>query len=255
MSIGFIKLHRKIIEWEWYSDVNVCRVFLHLLLTANFENKKWQGIYISRGQLITSLDKLGKSTTLTIQQVRTALTKLKSTHEITIKTTKLHTFITLTNYNLYQDKIMENNTLDNTLDNNSSTNNQQTINKEATTTKEGKEDEERKRIEEEKKLLVENQFESFWQSYIPVKTKDGFVKKGSKEKAEIAFVKALKKASFEKIMLALESYLNYCQQNNRFTKNATSWLNEGDFEITDETCIIAETNKPQTTQDLIFKDF
>lgn len=255
MSIGFIKLHRKIIEWEWYSDVNVCRVFLHLLFTANFENKKWQGIDISRGQVITSLEKLSKSTTLTIQQVRTALTKLKSTHEITIKATKLHTFITLTNYNLYQDRIIESNTPDNTPDNNSSTNDQQTINKEATTTKERKESEERKRIEENKKLLVKNQFESFWQSYIPVKTKDGFVKKGSREKAEIAFVKALKKASFEKIMAALESYLIYCQQNNRFTKNAASWLNEGDFEITDETCIIAETNKTQTTQDLIFKPF
>jgi hypothetical protein len=139
MSIGFIKLHRKIIEWEWYSDVNVCRVFLHLLLTANFENKKWQGIDISRGQVITSLEKLGKSTTLTIQQVRTALTKLKSTHEITIKATKLHTFITLTNYNLYQDRIVESNTPDNTPDNNSSTNDQQMSNKGATTTKEGKE--------------------------------------------------------------------------------------------------------------------
>lgn len=139
MSIGFIKLHRKIVEWEWYSDANVCRVFLHLLLTANFENKKWQGIDISRGQVITSLEKLGKSTTLTIQQVRTALTKLKSTHEITIKATKLHTFITLTNYNLYQDKIIESNTLDSTPDNNSSTKNQQKINKESTTTKEEKE--------------------------------------------------------------------------------------------------------------------
>ena len=256
MSIGFIKLHRKIIEWEWYSDVNVCRVFLHLLLSANFENKKWQGIDISRGQVITSLEKLGKSTTLTIQQVRTALTKLKSTHEITIKSTKLHTFITLTNYNLYQDRVIESNTPDNTPDNNSSTNDQQTINKEATTTKEGKEGEERKRMEEEKKLLIENQFESFWQSYIPVKTKnEGFVKKGSKEKAEIAFVKALKKVSFEKIMAALESYLIYCQRNNRFTKNAVSWLNEGDFEITDETCIIAKQPEANNQLNLIRGDF
>jgi hypothetical protein len=154
MSIGFIKLHRKIIEWEWYSDVNVCRVFLHLLLTANFENKKWQGIDISRGQVITSLEKLGKSTTLTIQQVRTALTKLKSTHEITIKATKLHTFITLTNYNLYQDRIVESNTPDNTPDNNSSTDDQQRINKGSTTTKEGKEIQEGKEVKKKPKGFV-----------------------------------------------------------------------------------------------------
>ena len=111
----------------------------------------------------------------------------------------------------------------------------------------------KKEIEKEKKLLLESQFESFWESYIPVKTNSGFVKKGSKEQSKIAFAKALKKNSFEKIMAALESYLIYCQQNNRFTKNASSWLKEGDFEITDETCIISKEQSPnlkQTTQDL-----
>lgn len=107
-----------------------------------------------------------------------------------------------------------------------------------------------------KSIIEDDQFESFWQSYIPVKTKDGFVKKGSREKAEIAFVKALKKASFEKIMAALESYLIYCQQNNRFTKNAVSWLNEGDFEITDETCIVTKKlTRGEETLKTIFEDF
>ena len=217
MSIGFIKLHRKIIEWEWYSDVNVCRVFLHLLLTANFENKKWQGIDISRGQVITSLEKLGKSTTLTIQQVRTALTKLKSTHEITIKATKLHTFITLTNYNLYQDIVIESNTPDNTPDNNSSTNDQQTINKEATTTKEGKEGEERKRMEEEKKLLIENQFESFWNLYD---------KKKSRPDAEKKFKAALKKDTFENIVAGLEKYIKARGTDAQYWKHPSTWLNQ-----------------------------
>lgn len=107
-----------------------------------------------------------------------------------------------------------------------------------------------------KSIIEDDQFESFWQSYIPVKTKDGFVKKGSREKAEIAFVKALKKASFEKIMAALESYLIYCQQNNRFTKNAVRWLNEGDFEITDETCIVTKKlTRGEETLKTIFEDF
>lgn len=109
--------------------------------------------------------------------------------------------------------------------------------------------------ESELKSKLESQFESFWESYIPVKTNNGFVKKGSKEKSKIAFFKALKKTSFEKIMAALQSDLNYCQQNNRFTKNVTNWLSQGDFEITDETCIIAESKKPESTQSLIFKPF
>lgn len=50
---GWIKLHRKITEWEWYSDANTFRVFMHLLLTANYEDKRWRNIDVKRGQIIT----------------------------------------------------------------------------------------------------------------------------------------------------------------------------------------------------------
>lgn len=130
---------------------------------------------------------------------------------------------------------------------------QKTLKRPSSNTEKEKETETEK--ETEKKILLESQFESFWEFYIPVKTKDGFVKKGSREKAETAFTKALKRTSFEKIMAALESYLIYCQQNNRFTKNASSWLNEGDFEITNETCIIAKQPKAKDQLNLIREDF
>lgn len=38
---GFINLHRKILDWEWYDDINVFRVFTHLLLTVNWTPAKW----------------------------------------------------------------------------------------------------------------------------------------------------------------------------------------------------------------------
>jgi hypothetical protein len=221
MSIGFIKLHRKIIEWEWYSDVNVCRVFLHLLLTANFENKKWQGIDISRGQVITSLEKLGKSTTLTIQQVRTALNKLKSTHEITIKATKLHTFITLTNYNLYQDRIIESNTPDNTPDNNSSTNDQQRINKGATTTKEGKELKEREEVNN-----LKSQFEEIYRLYNQGKN----LKVIPFDKQKAKFQNCLKKISFDELKQNIEDYLKYLSTATwRQKKSFDAWINSSEF--------------------------
>ena len=37
---GFINLHRKILDWEWYDDINVFRVFTHLLLTVNWTPAK-----------------------------------------------------------------------------------------------------------------------------------------------------------------------------------------------------------------------
>ncbi len=31
---GFIKIHRSLIDWEWYTEPNTFRVFIHLLMLA-----------------------------------------------------------------------------------------------------------------------------------------------------------------------------------------------------------------------------
>ena len=66
---GWIKVHRKLLEWEWFGDSNVVHIFLYLLLTANQDDKRWLGIEISRGQLITSINTIAKVTNLSLQQV------------------------------------------------------------------------------------------------------------------------------------------------------------------------------------------
>lgn len=100
---GFIVLHRSLLDWEWYSDKNTKILFLHLLLTANFEDKKWRGVDIKRGQVISGRIELAKSTGLTEREIRTSLSKLKTTNELTIKATSKFSIFTLTNYGLYQD--------------------------------------------------------------------------------------------------------------------------------------------------------
>lgn len=99
---GWIKIHRKLLDWEWYDDGNVVRVFLHLLLTANFEPKKWHGITIERGQLATSVVNLASQVHLTSKQIRIVLEKLKNTNEIDIQTTNKYTLITICKYADYQ---------------------------------------------------------------------------------------------------------------------------------------------------------
>ncbi len=100
---GYIKIKRKIGEWGWFSDNPVFCLFMHMLLLANWKDKYWKGIEIKRGQFISGRKALAEITGLTEQQVRTAVNKLKSTKEITSKTTKVGTLYTVVNYNTYQD--------------------------------------------------------------------------------------------------------------------------------------------------------
>ena len=102
MTQGWIMLHRKIADWDWYKDVNTFKLFVHLILFANHTDARWRGIEINRGEMVTSIASLSCSTGLTVRQVRTALNHLQKTGEITVKTTKLFTKITVVNYSLYQ---------------------------------------------------------------------------------------------------------------------------------------------------------
>ena len=123
---GWIKIHRQILEWEWYSDNNVFRVFMHLILKANHKEKRYKGIELKSGSVITSRDILAFETGLSVQQIRTALDKLKSTNEITIETNSKGTIIQIVKYEKYQ------------LSTNESTNEQPTNNQQVTTNKKEK---------------------------------------------------------------------------------------------------------------------
>ena len=99
---GFITLHRKLIDWEWYKDGITKDVFIHLLLKANFVDTKYRGIEIKRGQVMTSLTGISTDLGITIQQARTAIDHLKSTGEITDHATNQYRVITVVKYDDYQ---------------------------------------------------------------------------------------------------------------------------------------------------------
>jgi len=99
---GWIKLHRQILEWEWYSDNNCFRLFTHLVLKANYKQKRFKGIELKKGSIVTSRDILARETGLSSQQIRTALNKLISTNEVTSVTSSQGTIIQIVNYEKYQ---------------------------------------------------------------------------------------------------------------------------------------------------------
>lgn len=125
ISKGYIALYRQFIDWEWFTDVNVCHLFQYCLLRANYKDTKWRGIEIKKGQFVTSYEKLSIDTGLTVMQIRTALNKLKTTGEITHQTTSRNSIITVNNWKFYQE--------DNKQITNKLTDKQQTNNKQITT--------------------------------------------------------------------------------------------------------------------------
>lgn len=128
MVVGWIKLHRKFLEWEWYTDSKMVHLFIHLLLSASIEDRKWKGIVLQRGQLATTVAELSKKTGLTAQNIRTCLEKLENSQIINRQSTNKYTLVTICNYESYQAI----GSIDQQTANNQVTNDQQTTNKRPT---------------------------------------------------------------------------------------------------------------------------
>lgn len=123
------------IKWEWYTDSKMVHLFVHLLLSANHERSNWRGVNIERGQLITGVNSISSATGISAQSIRTGLNRLKSTSEITIKSTNKYSIITICNYDDYQYLDYDTNKqITSQL-----TNEQQTTNKQLTTNNNNKE--------------------------------------------------------------------------------------------------------------------
>lgn len=99
----YIKLYRSITDWRWFSNANTLQVFIYILSSANIRNNGFMGVTIHRGELATSYNTISMKTGLSIQQVRTCISHLKSTGEITTKRYSKFFVITIINYDAYQD--------------------------------------------------------------------------------------------------------------------------------------------------------
>ena len=98
----WVKIYDSILEWEWSDDPNMVSLWVHLLLRANYKDKKWHGIEVKRGQLVTGRAVLSELTGLSERSIRTCLARLQETGEIFIKTTNKYSIITICKYERYQ---------------------------------------------------------------------------------------------------------------------------------------------------------
>ena len=218
---GFIFLHRKISDWEWYSDANTMRLFIHCLIKANYKDKQWHGILIKKGSFITSYEKLSIELGLTIRQIRTAIDKLKTTSEITYQSTNQYSIISINNWNKFQE--------DNKQIDNQTTIKRQTNDKRMTTTNKDNKDNKDNNKEKEKEIL--KNFNEFYLKY-PLKR--------SKDKAFLSYKKAILAAEPSAIMEDLDRYIDDIRTKKtepRFIKYPSTWLNQGCWKDEYDSCI------------------
>ena len=208
-------------------------MFLHLLITVNWTDKKWKGQEIKRGSIVSSYEKLATETGLSVMQVRTAIKKLRSTGEITSKSSNKNTVFIVNNYDLYQGSNKQNNE--------PVTSKQQADNIQITTTKESKEV--KKDINKTMcKADANALFERLWKAY-PNKRGKGQVSDAKKRKiAEIGE---------EEMQRAMARYIEELEQQTwKKTQNGSTFFNSGYIDYLDENyekpAVIAQ--KPKNNQ-------
>jgi hypothetical protein len=205
--IGWIKIHRKFLDWEWFNKSEAVHLFIYLVLKANHKDGQWQGIDIKKGQFITSFGKISTDTGISLQTIRTLLKKFEKTNEINIQTTNKFSIVTICKYECYQQENEPTNTL--------LTNEQQTTNKQLTTNKNDKND---------KEIL----FNDFWIVY-------------DKQVDRKKCLEKFEKLKDEEIKLIFENLPNYIRNtpDKQFRKNPSTWINNKCWNDT-------EYNKPKT---------
>lgn len=217
---GYIKLHRKLLDWGWYTDLNVRVVFLHLLLKASFKDSVWRGVPVGRGQLVTSRAHLAAETGLSERQIRTALNKLKTTGEVTVKATKQYTLLTVSNYAFYQGSGADSDQPSDQRSDQPSTN----------------ERPHRKNVKKIKEYTYAH-FDTFWSAY---------PRKVSKRKAGASFLKIKPDEELlAKMLGALEVQKN-AWSDPQYIPHPATWLNQRRWEDEAPTAIEAATDSYQT---------
>ena len=124
---GWIKIHRKILDWEWWDKPEMIKLLIMFICKANIEDKTWHGLLIKRGQFVTSLDSLKIESGFSIQKIRTCIKRFENTQELTIKSTNKYSIVTICNYESYQLSESYNQQAEQQSINKQTTNNQQQL--------------------------------------------------------------------------------------------------------------------------------
>lgn len=99
---GWIKTHRSMLKWEWFTDYKTAHLFNYLLLKASHNDYKFRGVSLKAGQFPFGYAKASVECGLSIKMIRTALCKLLETNEVAKESSRQGTIITIVNWEKYQ---------------------------------------------------------------------------------------------------------------------------------------------------------
>ena len=89
-KVGWIKLHRKVIEWEFFKKPEMVQLLVYLICKADED-----------GAIVTTTARICEDLNLTRQVVRDCLKRMEITNTLTIKSTNKNTHLTLCKFGDY----------------------------------------------------------------------------------------------------------------------------------------------------------
>jgi len=111
MDRGYTKFYRKITESECFRDAYEFKAFFWLVNEANYEDKRWGGRLIKRGQKLTSIRKMSAILDMSDRTIQRVLKKLVGYGSIRVKADKKGgSLITIINYDTYQSSVVNSTT-------------------------------------------------------------------------------------------------------------------------------------------------
>ena len=100
---GYIKLHRKLIDWQWWGHPAETLIFIYFLCIASYTPVVIDGHKYPAGTVEITLSQLEREfKCFSRQNIRTALTHLETSNEIRKKSTHQKSLITIVKWRKYQ---------------------------------------------------------------------------------------------------------------------------------------------------------
>ena len=227
---GWIKLWRILIEKPiWLrSTPEQKSVLIVLLCLANHEENEWEWkgekFKVRPGEFVTSLESIRKKSGLgiSIQNVRSSLTRFKKLEFLTYKATKMGRVITICNWNEYQpnEKATQQRT-------------QQTGNKGATTNKNDKKD---------KNKNIQSDFDLFWKAYPKKVGKDKAYSVWLRRKNDLPIIQDL-----ISIVESQKKSDQWKESGGKYIPNPATWLYQGRWQDEIGSCESLTNTEPKYT--------